>query len=270
MRELRGKVAVVTGGAAGIGRAIATELAAAGCRVVLVDLARDALRDAAASIAGDVTAHEMDVTESSAWEPLASEIESAHGGASLLVNNAGVTVYGAFADQSVAEIDRVIDVNLKGVLYGCRTFIPQLVARGGHIVNIASAAGNVAMPYQSTYSASKFAVRGFTTALRMELASRGVGVTAMLPGAVATNLIGTAASYDGVASRKIAELMLAYGVRPERVGKRVVVAIQRNEPEVMMGPDAYVLATAQRVVPKLLRGALSYGFQARIGAVRGR
>jgi short-subunit dehydrogenase len=126
------------------------------------------------------------------------------------------------------------------------------------------------MPYQSTYSASKFAVRGFSTALRMELASHGVGVTAILPGAVATNLIGTAASYDGVASRKIAELMLAYGVRPERVAKRVVSATLRNEAEIMLGPDAFVLATAQRVVPKLLQGALTYGFRARRQAIRGR
>jgi short-subunit dehydrogenase len=270
VRGLSGRVAVVTGGAVGIGRAIATELVAAGCRVVLIDRKRAALIDAAASLGSAATAHEMDVAEPAAWERLASEIEASLGGASVLVNNAGVTVYGAFAEQSVAEIDRVIDINLKGVLYGCRAFISQLAARGGHIVNIASAAGSVAMPYQTTYSASKFAVRGFTTALRMELASRGIGVTAILPGAVATNLIAGATSYDGIASRKIAELMLAYGVRPERVAKRVVVAIQRDEPEVMIGPDAYVLATAQRVVPKLLRGALSYGFRARTEALRGR
>jgi short-subunit dehydrogenase len=269
VRELSGKVAVVTGAAGGIGRAIATELTALGCRVVLVDLARDALQDAAASLAG-AEIHPMDVSDAGAWERFAAEVESRHAGASLLVNNAGVTVYGAFAEQTRAQIDRVIDVNLKGVLYGCRAFIPQLVERGGHIVNIASAAGNVAMPCQSTYSASKFAVRGFTTALRMELASSGVGVTAILPGAVATNLIATAASYDGAASKKIAELMLAYGVRPERLAKRVIVAIERNEAEVMLGPDAFVLSAAQRVVPKLLQGALTYGFRARTQALRGR
>jgi NADP-dependent 3-hydroxy acid dehydrogenase YdfG len=259
MRELRGKTAVVTGAASGIGAAIAKRLRDEGCRVALVDAAA-----LGAGEAPDVTTHRMDVSDARAWEAFAAEVRDAHGGADLLVNNAGITIHGAFADQSLDDLDRIVDVNLKGVLYGCRAFLPQLRAhRAGHVVNVSSLAGRVAFPYQSSYCATKFAVRGFSAALRMELSECGVGVTAVLPGTVATRLLDAARTYDRGASQRLTDLMLRHGARPERVADRVVRAIQRDEAEVLIGWDARIATGAHSLAPSALYGALSMAFRAR-------
>ncbi|MBW2461089.1 MAG: SDR family oxidoreductase, partial [Deltaproteobacteria bacterium] len=208
MRELRGKVAVVTGAAGGIGRAIAEGLASEGATLCLVDVRAEALETAARELGRDheVDAHVLDVADAGAWQGLADEVATRLGGADLLINNAGISVLGAFADQSVADLDRIVDVNLKSVLYGCHAFLPQLQGRTeAHIVNISSLAGRVAFPLQSTYCATKYAVRGFSGALRMELAGDRIGVTTIMPGAVATELLDRAASYDRPASAAVAK-----------------------------------------------------------------
>lgn len=251
---------MVTGAAGGIGAALAARLREEGCRLALVDLSAEGL----GRPEDGVSTHAMDVSDPRAWDALARAVRDAHGGADLLINNAGITIHGTFADQSLRDLDRIVDVNLKGVLYGCRALLPQLGARGeGHVVNVSSLAGRVAFPYQSTYCATKFAVRGFSAALRMELAERGVGVTAVLPGAVATRLLEVAESYDRAGSRKMAELMLAHGTRPERVADRVVRAIQRNEAEVLIGWDARLTTTAHALAPSALYGALTTALRAR-------
>lgn len=260
MNLLRGKVAVITGAGGGIGAALARRLRAEGCRLALVDVREAALPERAP----DITTHAIDVSDAGAWDALAREVERAHGAADLLVNNAGITVHGTFADQTLADLDRIVGVNLKGVLYGCRAFLPQLRARGeGHIVNVSSLAGRIAIPYQSTYCATKFAVRGLSAALRMELAADGVGVTAVMPGAVATSLLERAQSYDRAASQKMAQLMIEHGVRPEHLADRVVRAIRRNEAEVVIGWDARIATTVQAIAPFAIDGALSLAFRLR-------
>lgn len=261
MRELRGKVAVVSGAARGIGAAIAQRLRQEGCRLALVDRDREGLE---AHAAEGVTLHEMDVADRGAWETLAREVREAHSGADLLVNNAAMTIHGAFAQQSLDDLDRIVDVNLKGVMYACRVFLEQLTSRGeAHIVNISSLAGRVAFPYQSTYCATKFGVRGLSAALRMELAASGVGVTAVMPGTVATRLLEVAQSYDRETSRKLAGLMLEHGMKPERVAERIVRAIRANEAEVLLGWDARLTATARALAPTAVYGALGMAFRAR-------
>lgn len=260
METLRGKVAVVSGAASGIGAAIARRLREEGCRLALLDLRREGLE---AHAGEGVTTHAMDVADRSAWAALVAEVRDAHGGADLLVNNAGVTIHGAFADQSLDDLDRIVDVNLKGVMYACRAFLEQLTERRGHIVNVSSLAGRVAFPYQSTYCATKFGVRGLSAALRMELAASGVGVTAVMPGTVATRLLEVAQSYDRETSSKLAGLMLEHGIAPERVAARVVRAIRANEAEVLIGWDARLTSTAQALAPAALYGALGMAFRAR-------
>lgn len=260
MPPLHDKLAVVTGAAGGIGAALARRLAAEGCRLVLVDLSPTPLRDLARALGA--TAHPMDVRDPAAWQDLARLVERSHGGADLLVNNAGLTIHGTFLDHSFEDLDRIVDVNLKGVLYGCRVLVPQLVARGaGHVVNVSSLAGRVAFPYQSSYCATKYAVRGFTAALRMELAPAGVGVTAVMPGAVATGLLETAQSYDPRASRRIAELMLAHGARPDAVASRIVRAIERDEAEVVIGWDALLTTATETLAPGLVGALLGRAFR---------
>jgi NADP-dependent 3-hydroxy acid dehydrogenase YdfG len=264
--ELRDKVAVVTGAAGGIGSALARALAHEGCRVLAVDLPGPRLRELARELGERAMAHAMDVSDAGAWDDLAARVKHDHGGLDLLVNNAGLTILGAFADQTREDIDRILGVNVGSVLHGCRAFLPLLGERGdAHVVNVSSLAGRVAFPYQSTYSATKFAVRGFSAALRMELAARNVGVTAVLPGAVATKLLETARTYDSRASGKMAQLMLSYGLRPDRLAKRIVRAIRRNEAEVLAGWDAQVTTVAHAVAPSLVSSALSLGFRLRRG-----
>ena len=215
------------------------------------------------------TAWAMDVTDAPAWQALVRGVERTHGSVDTLVSNAGLTIVGGFESQSIAEIDRIVDVNLKGVLYGCRAVVPLLRARGrGHVVNVASLAGRVPFPYQSTYCATKYAVRGFTASLRMELAGSGVGVSCVMPGAVATRLLERAPSYDAPASAKLAELMLAHGMPPSHVAARVVRAIERDEAEVLLGLDARLTTLARILTPRVFEAGLGSAFRWRTRAPR--
>jgi short-subunit dehydrogenase len=231
-----------------------------------VDLVGEHADACARSLGDRSTSHVMDVSDPAAWEALAVELRRAHGGVDILVNNAGISILGPFADQTVSDIDRIVGVNLKGALYGCRALLPDLARGGGHIVNIASLAGHVPFPYQSTYCATKYALVGFSASLRMELSARGVGVTAVSPGAVATRLLESAASYDASASSKLVALMLAYGIRADRVAARIVTAIERDEAEVLIGWDARVATVARAVAPGAWRLALARGFGWRVRA----
>jgi short-subunit dehydrogenase len=202
----------------------------------------------------------MDVTSADAWDELANRLEREQGGAHLLVHNAGVTIHGRFGSQSRADVDRIVGVNLLGVMHGCRAFLPQLTSKhGAHVVVVSSLAGRVAFPYQSTYSATKFAVRGFASALRMEVRADRIGVTTVMPGAVATRLLERAQSYDVHGSAKMAALMQSYGTRPERVAQRIVAAIRADEAEVLIGWDASATTLAHALSPALFSRALSLG-----------
>jgi NADP-dependent 3-hydroxy acid dehydrogenase YdfG len=256
-----GALVVVTGAGGGIGEALCRRLAAEGARVVLADVRADAI-EALARELPNARARVLDVADPEAWRALADEL-AREGGVDVLVNNAGITVLGAFEEQSLEDLDRVLAVNLRGVLYGCHALVPQLVARRGHLVNVSSLAGRVAFPYQSTYCATKFAVRGLTASLRMELAPRGVGVTAVLPGAIATRLLERARTYDTRASNKMVELMLAHGTPPAHVATRILRAVERDEAEVVIGWDAHVTTTLAALAPRALRLALTTGFRAR-------
>ncbi|MBW2223895.1 MAG: SDR family NAD(P)-dependent oxidoreductase [Deltaproteobacteria bacterium] len=174
MRDLGGKVAVVTGAGDGIGRETALALAAKSCRMAICDVNEDALEALRAELeAGgtSVTAHRVDVSDKTQMEAFASDVVDAHGAVHILVNNAGVTVYASFEEHSIEDLEWILGVNLWGVIYGCKFFLPHLKAAGeGHIVNLSSVFGIIAPPLQTSYVATKFAVRGFSESLRAELA----------------------------------------------------------------------------------------------------
>jgi short-subunit dehydrogenase len=250
MDRLASKVSVITGAAAGIGAALARQLAEAGAHLVLVD--RDpAVAQLAASLPS-AEAHIFDVGDPGAQRALADAVAARHGGADLVVANAGINVHGLFLEQSFEDLERIVRVNLLGVLYLVRALGPGM-RRGGQVVVVSSLAGRVPFPYQTTYCATKYAVRGFAAALRPELTPRGIGVTAVMPGAVATRLLETASSYDRSASAKMAELMLRFGASPERVAASIVQAIRADTPEVLVGWDARL---ATRLFERGLLGPL--------------
>src|ERR1700682_6555567 len=186
MREIRGIVAVVTGAGSGIGRALAIELASAGAQLAIADVNRAGLEETSKMLGqATVKTYIVDVSDVAAVEAFAGQVVKDFGRVSLLVNNAGVALHGTFAEISLADMEWLIKINFWGVVYGCKFFIPLLEREAeAHIVNISSVFGLVAPPGQSAYAASKFAVRGFTEALRSELRGTRIHVSCVHPGGI--------------------------------------------------------------------------------------
>jgi NAD(P)-dependent dehydrogenase (short-subunit alcohol dehydrogenase family) len=181
-----GKVAVVTGAASGIGRAVATELAAGGARVVIADVDGEGARAAAAAIP-EATARSLDVTDAAAVERVVHETAAAAGRLDFLFNNAGIALFGEARDTTLEDWNRLIDVNLRGVVHGVAAAYPVMIRQGfGHIVNTASAAGLTPAPGAVGYAATKHAVVGLSTSLRAEAAAFGVRVSVACPGFIDT------------------------------------------------------------------------------------
>lgn len=189
---LQPQLVVVTGAGSGIGRATAIKFAKLGAHVVVSDIDIDAASATTAMIRGNggsALAMQLDVTDPDAWEAFGRDVLADHGCADVLVNNAGMLVGGPFLELSPADWDRQLGVNLLGVVHGCRVFGAQMVERGsGHIVNIASAAAFTPTPVMAPYSVSKAGVKMLTECLRLELGAKGVGVSAICPGVINTNI----------------------------------------------------------------------------------
>jgi len=193
MKDLAGKSAFITGGANGIGLAIGKALAARGVNLMLVDLNAEALEGAKAGFAGTNVRVETalcDVAKADAVRAAADKAIEAFGNVHIIVNNAGVALGGLPGEISLEDWRWIVDINLMGVVYGVEAFVPHMKAHGegGHIVNVASMAGHVAMPGMGPYHATKFAVVGYSEALRVELAGEGIGVSALCPGWVKTSI----------------------------------------------------------------------------------
>ncbi|GAA3300807.1 SDR family oxidoreductase [Streptomyces cinereospinus] len=260
-----GQLVLVTGAGSGIGRATALAFARAGARVIAVD--RDA--EAAARTAGacrrsgarESWAETVDVSDEHAMEKLAQRVAAAYGVVDVLVNNAGIGLAGPFLDTTPDDWRKVLDVNLWGVIHGCRLFGRQMAERGqgGHIVNTASAAAYQPSRALPAYSTSKAAVLMLSECLRAELAGRGIGVTAICPGFVHTNITSTAhfAGVDEVeAKRRRERSARLYGLRnypPEKVADAILRAVARNEAMVPVTPEARAAHLLARFLPGALR-----------------
>ena len=175
----------------------------------------------------------------------------------MLINNAGITVFAQFEAMEVDEIERVLDVNLRGVIYGCRTFLPDSsrAAPGPHRQHLQHGQPRRAA-WQTLYCATKFAVRGFTAALRTELSGKRIGVTCLMPGTTRTNIVGAAASRDPQLRDQLSGLLLAYGYPPRWLARKLVRAVRWNRAELLVGPDGVMLGLAVRVAPRLVRLSL--------------
>jgi NAD(P)-dependent dehydrogenase (short-subunit alcohol dehydrogenase family) len=251
MRRLDGRVAVVTGGAGGLGAATARALRAAGCTLAVVDVDPNVLA-IGEELGG--SGHVVDVSDPVAMDALAAEVVARHGAVHVLVNNAGMTVVGSFEEHSAAQFDRVLRVNLGGVVNGCRVFLPHLrAADEAHIVNLSSIFGIVAIPGQSAYCSSKFAVRGFTESLAEELRGSTVGVTVVHPGGVRTSIVKNAIAAAGrPADDTLQRLHRFFEKRtppPEEVAPRIVAAIRSGQRRALVTGDAVVLDWLRRLAP---------------------
>jgi short-subunit dehydrogenase len=266
---LTGRTAVITGAAGGIGRAIAVSLAGRGCNLVLTDIDEAGLAGTADLVRGNgvnVSQYRLDVADRAAVAEFPDIVRDEHAGVDVLVNNAGVAVGGTFEQVSEEDFEWLFEINFWGVVRMTRAFLPLLRASDDAcVVNLSSVYGFVAPPEQAAYAASKFAVRGFSEALRHELEGSGIGVTVVHPGGVATSIAENARLPAGVTEEEIARRLKRYRkllrLPPEIAGETIVRGIERRQRRILVGPDAKAISTIARLLPvsywKLL--ALSIG-----------
>jgi NAD(P)-dependent dehydrogenase (short-subunit alcohol dehydrogenase family) len=250
-------VAVVTGAGSGIGRALAQRLAAAGSAVALADLDEAGLMQTAASLSGKraaATTHVVDVADEAAVRAFAEDVMARHGRVTLLINNAGVALYGTFEEISLADFRWLVNINFWGAVHGVKYFLPVLKQqRRAHIVNLSSVFGLVAPTGQSAYSASKFAVRGFTEALRHELEGSSVFVSCVHPAGVKTQIARRAKLGAGTPAQTrdegIAKLDRVAKTSADGAAERILQGVEHREPRILIGADARRIDMLQRLRP---------------------
>lgn len=238
MRNFAGKVAFVTGGASGIGLGMARNFLAEGMKVVIADYNQDHLDQAREILKGNNATHliKVDVADRESLRAAAQETLAVFGKIHLLCNNAGVGGGGAAEDPDFEDWDRAFGINLGGVVNGTKIIVPIIKAQGegGHVVNTASMAGVVPLPAMGAYTTAKYAVRGFTQALRLDLAPHGIGVSCLYPGAVKTALVPVPESDASAPTGEMGEFTKALwaamrvAVDPMDMGALVVAAIREN------------------------------------------
>ncbi len=255
MRTIHGKLAVVTGAGSGIGRATALALAREGAAITLADIDEAGLQETARQIAaagGRSSQHAVNVADRGQMEAFAQAVEARHGRVDIVVNNAGIGILEDFADTPLEDFEKVVDVNLWGVVHGSKFFLPALLRQGGgHIVNISSLAGIISTPGMVSYGTTKFAVRGFSESLRAELAPHNIGVTSVHPGMIRTNIAKASRCADSVLQQRMIEWFERWGRPPELVANKIVRAIQTNRMRVLVTPETYLMDLFKRATPAL-------------------
>jgi NAD(P)-dependent dehydrogenase (short-subunit alcohol dehydrogenase family)/pimeloyl-ACP methyl ester carboxylesterase len=256
----------VTGAGSGIGRETAFAFAREGAELVISDIDEATVKETAAEIAargGVAHAYVLDVSDAEAVEAFAERVSAEHGVPDIVVNNAGIGQAGGFLDTPAEEFDRVLDINLGGVVNGCRSFGRRLVERGigGYIVNVASMAAYAPLQSLSAYCTSKAAAYMFSDCLRAELDAAGVGLTTICPGVINTNIISTTrfnasgGDSEQVDDRRgqIGRLFALRHYGPDKVARAILSSVKKQKPIRPVAPEAYALYGLSRLAPQALR-----------------
>jgi short-subunit dehydrogenase len=271
--QFEGSAAAITGAASGIGRALAFELAARGCDLALADLDEAGLESAAKEIIATygrrASIRRVDVADPKQIQVFAASAIADFPALNILINNAGVALLGQFDEFEESQMAWLMDINFWGVVRGTRAFMAHLQSRPrAHIVNISSIFGIIAPPGQSAYSASKFAVRGFSEALRHELAMSNstLRLSVVHPGGVKTNIARKARSgahlRESVSSNELGDRFEQLArTSPAAAAQRIIRGIERNEPRILIGRDAQYLDIIQRLRPAAYWALLARAFE---------
>jgi NAD(P)-dependent dehydrogenase (short-subunit alcohol dehydrogenase family) len=274
VRDFHGRVAAISGAGSGIGRALANELATRGAHLALSDIDDAGLAETVAQCEGrgvKITSHHVDVSDRAAVEAWAEQVVADHGKVNLIVNNAGVALGATIESVSYEDFEWLFGINFWGVVYGTKAFLPYLKASGeGHVVNLSSVFGLISVPSQSAYNAAKFAVRGFTDALRMELEIEGapVSVTTIHPGGIKTNIAKNARidpsleKMTGDPEKARRDFEKAFVTSPEKAARQILAAVQRDRRRALIGPDAKAIDFVSRLPAGLYQRIVEKGAKA--------
>ncbi len=255
MKGFDGKVAVVTGAGSGIGQALAIELGRSGAKLAISDVDTDGLaatEERLKAISVPVKADRLDVTEREAFALYADAVKEHYGTVNQIYNNAGISFMGSIEASQFKDIERVMDVDFWGVVNGTKVFLPHLIASGdGHVINVSSVFGLLAVPGQGAYNAAKFAVRGFTGALRQEMLVAGhpVKVTCVHPGGIKTAIARNSAAVEGLDQEELAKYFdkrLA-STSAQKAARVILDGVRKNKARVLVGNDAKALDLLARV-----------------------
>ena len=271
MRDFNGRVAAITGAGSGIGRALANELAGRGAHLALSDIDEVGLAETVVQCEGSavkVTSQRVDVADRDAMYAWADQVVDDHGKVNLVFNNAGVALGATVEAMSYDDFEWLMDINFWGVVYGTKAFLPHLKVTGeGHVVNLSSVFGLISIPSQSAYNAAKFAVRGFTDALRMELEMErcGVSCTTIHPGGVRTNIARNArmdqsvAALAGDADSARDNFDKVAMTSPRKAACQILAAVENDRRRALIGPDARAIDLVSRLPAGLYQRVLMKG-----------
>ena len=255
MKNLRNKVAVITGAGSGIGRALAQQLDKQGALLSLSDVNEAGLKETIDSLGRKHYSQLLDVADRDAVYVNAEATEKRFGPASIVINNAGVAVAQTIEDLSYDDFEWIMDINFWGMVYGTKAYLPQLKQhKEAAVANVSSVFGLFSLPTQGAYNASKFAIRGFTEALRAEMADTGLSVHSIHPGGIRTDIAKNARFYVGPGQmtdqKKASGLFDKVTVTTaDSAAKTIVKGIQRKQERILIGPDARVFDAMQRSMP---------------------
>ncbi len=275
MKDFNGRVAAITGAGSGIGRALANALVRQGSHLALSDIDDAGLAETAAQCEGfgvKITSEHVDVADRGAVYAWADHVVAEHGRVNLIFNNAGVALGATVESMSYEDFEWLMNINFWGVVYGTKAFLPHLKRSGeGHVVNLSSVFGLISVPSQSAYNAAKFAVRGFTDTLRMELDIEGanVSVTTIHPGGIKTNIVRNArmdASIRDTAGdpeKAAQDFERAFITSPEKAAEQILTAVRRDRRRALIGPDAKAIDLVARLPAGIYQAVLTRGAAAR-------
>ncbi|MDB4972350.1 MAG: short chain dehydrogenase [Myxococcaceae bacterium] len=267
-RPLDNQVVLITGAGSGIGRETAFAFAERGAVLELLDIDQEGLERTALLCEGlgaRTHAQRVDVTSASAMADAAARVHERCEAVDVLINNAGVGLAGSFIGTDLSSWDWAIDINVKGVVHGCHFFVPNMIARkrGGHVLNVSSAAGYSAAKLMPVYSATKYAVLGMTDSLRSELREHRIRVTTVCPGIIDTPItrnMRTTGNLEGRADfkKQVQTMYRRRGYGPERVAAAMLKAVRKGHSGVLpVSPEAWLLYYASRLSPRIVEAALA-------------